>query len=398
MVLACPLPGAGLVYRADVILAAIDCHIESSVGSVYGRLFGDQGYFALVVNALLTLYLAIYALRLMTGSQGVSLSDVMPRVLLIGVVLSITGSWPAYHALVFNVLTNGPDELVQLLLDGRAIPEFGWRLQQVVERLLQHADIANLGGERALFSPANLLFVSAIGLLIASLGVLIIAKLVLGLLLALGPVFAGLLLFHATRTLLQGWLRVAVLFALQPLVILLSGHLVLTILEPLTADLGNSVLATALSTDLPNQPGPSQLPPAVLICLVVGLYLLCLSALLQVCSKLIDGWQLFQHSSHEAGPTRDWAQAAASAPTERQSTSRDDGRVDQLVHQLHTVSQHQAQAAPGAPLPAINAVYALPAQRPIAPTATSRHLARLQWQPRPRRPLPSTKRHPDPRL
>ena len=54
-------------------------------------------------------------------------------------------------------------------------------------------------------------------MLFSTLGLVLTAKVVLALLLALGPVFAALLLFEQTRGMFDGWLRAAFAFAFIPL-------------------------------------------------------------------------------------------------------------------------------------------------------------------------------------
>ena len=51
-------------------LTSLDCHIGAVVASSYGRLFGRDGAFGTVLTVLLTLYVAIIALGLMTGRTG----------------------------------------------------------------------------------------------------------------------------------------------------------------------------------------------------------------------------------------------------------------------------------------------------------------------------------------
>jgi type IV secretion system protein VirB6 len=60
-------------------------------------------------------------------------------------------------------------------------------------------------------------------------------------LLAVGPVFIGLLLFDATRGLFDGWFRATLSFALAPLAVNIFGAVMLMILQPFLAILvGNA--------------------------------------------------------------------------------------------------------------------------------------------------------------
>jgi type IV secretion system protein VirB6 len=78
-------------------------------------------------------------------------------------------------------------------------------------------------------------------LLLGTLGLIVAAKIVLAFLLAVGPVFIGLLLFDATRGLFDGWFRATLSFALAPLAVNVFGAVMLMILQPFLAILvGNA--------------------------------------------------------------------------------------------------------------------------------------------------------------
>lgn len=73
---------------------------------------------------------------------------------------------------------------------------------------------------------------SALLVLLTSLGAVLAAKIVLGLLLGLGPVFVALFLFDATRGVFEGWLRASIAFALAPLMAILGLVVQLTLVAP----------------------------------------------------------------------------------------------------------------------------------------------------------------------
>ena len=71
----------------------------------------------------------------------------------------------------------------------------------------------------------------------ASVGVLLVVRIVLALLLLLGPVFVAFALFRTTRGLAEGWLRVTIKFALVPLFALPLIAVVVAVLTPIVASL-----------------------------------------------------------------------------------------------------------------------------------------------------------------
>jgi len=62
--------------------------------------------------------------------------------------------------------------------------------------------------------------------------VVLTAKIVLGILLALGPVFVALFLFESTRGVFEGWLRAALALAFAPLFATLALVVQLVLIEP----------------------------------------------------------------------------------------------------------------------------------------------------------------------
>src|ERR1700756_4947019 len=80
---------------------------------------------------------------------------------------------------------------------------------------------------------AALVWISGMLILLASAGALVLTRIVLALLLAIGPVFVVLGLFRQTRGLLEAWLRTTLLFALAPTLAVLAGSAAVALLGPL---------------------------------------------------------------------------------------------------------------------------------------------------------------------
>ncbi len=216
----------------------------------------------MALTIALTLYVALVGYRLIFGRSTLSMGEMMPRMIMIGAVLALTSNWATYQVLVYDVLTDGPQEIVQAInqgdgkvssltdridvLSGRMVDladawtEFDAQPDQMVAgQLAPEAEAlpATATGITAFIAPKdslgpNMLLLSALLLVLASAGVLVVAKIILGLLLMLGPIFAVLGLFPATRGLLLGWGRAALLMALVPVMAMMTSAGAVALLEP----------------------------------------------------------------------------------------------------------------------------------------------------------------------
>ena len=268
----CPAVAADTLARD--VLASADCLIGAQVEQGYAGLLAPGGSFAAALTVALTIYVAVFGYRLLLGLSSLTLAEVVPHFIKIGIVLALVTSWPGYQALVFGTLFHGPQQLADVIVQQAAGPgttsgDVMAALQAVFTRLTDAAgDAWGQVPQAAALVPAKagpaasapapvpvpalpfqfgapqfvaaLLWGSALVLMAASLGVLLVVRIVLALLLLLGPVFIAFALFRATRGLAEGWLRVTVKFALVPLFALPLIAVALAVLGPLVADLGEA--------------------------------------------------------------------------------------------------------------------------------------------------------------
>lgn len=252
-------PAAG---PAATMVDSVDCYIQSTVQGGYANMLGQGSVFSMALTIALTLYVALVGYRLIFGRSTLSMGEMMPRMIMIGAVLALTSNWATYQVLVYDVLTDGPQEIVQAInqgdgkvssltdridvLSGRMVDladawtEFDAQPDQMVTgQVAPEAEAlpATATGITAFIAPKdslgpNMLLLSALLLVLASAGVLVVAKIILGLLLLLGPIFAVLGLFPATRGLLLGWGRAALLMALVPVMAMMTSAGAVALLEP----------------------------------------------------------------------------------------------------------------------------------------------------------------------
>ncbi|WP_426011686.1 type IV secretion system protein [Caulobacter sp. DWR2-3-1b2] len=241
---ACPVPKADDPLVTS-LLQVVDCNVRGLVESSYGALFAPTGGLGGLLTALLTIFVALFGYQLLLGRAQLRISDLAMTMIKLGAVLALTTQWSTYQTVVYAFLFDGPRAIANAMLGGGdaqgAAPQVDVfaRLQQTFDLLQVYAaEYAKqapgtasplIGG--AGFGAFGLTAASAI-LLLSSLGVLLAAKIVLGLLLALGPIFIALLLFDTTRGVFEGWLRASLAFAFAPLAIVLLLGVALTLIEP----------------------------------------------------------------------------------------------------------------------------------------------------------------------
>ena len=239
------LPPAADMGLVEGLLGSVECNVLSMAEAGYGAFASPGSPVSIALTILLTLYIAMLGFRMMIGRAPLMIGDLTMTALKIGAVLALATSWPTYQQLVFDTLFRGPEQLGAGMLD--AVQPASSMLGSNPLQGLQTAynEMQESGaflsqrsvGQISPFQGGNgfgafALNMASFLLLMTTLGVILTAKIVLGLLLALGPIFVACLLFDSTRGLFEGWLRAAVAFALAPMlaVLCLVGQLML--LEP----------------------------------------------------------------------------------------------------------------------------------------------------------------------
>jgi len=237
-----PSPDDPLVHS---LLGVVDCNVRDLVHTGYMAIFQPGSAISGLLTALLTIYVAIMGYRLLLGQTELRVSDFALNAVKLGVVIALATQWDTYQTVVYNLLFRGPEQLAGMIA-AAVHPDSALIHGDVFDGLQTAFDeLSGFGAGYAAHSPpsaspmlggagfaALLLTSSASILLLSTLGVLLIAKIVLGLLLAVGPLFIGLFLFDSTRGVFEGWLRACFAFAFAPLAITVLLGIALTMLEP----------------------------------------------------------------------------------------------------------------------------------------------------------------------
>jgi type IV secretion system protein VirB6 len=253
----CPAPGPDDPLVRS-LLSVVDCNVQTLVQTGYGTIFAPSGVFAGVLTVLLTLYVALIGYQLLLGRSQLNITDYALTAVKLGAVVALATQWGTYQTVVYQALFFGPQQVATVVLHAFRANGGGFRgdlfdgLQRAFTDLTAFSPAtppgvpatpvtggpvaAGAGQLSTLLTKGGfdslLLLASAVILLLSSLGVLLASKIVLGILLALGPIFIAMLLFDTTRGIFEGWLRTSVAFAMAPIIVTLMLGVALTLLEP----------------------------------------------------------------------------------------------------------------------------------------------------------------------
>jgi type IV secretion system protein VirB6 len=294
-------------------LRVVDCVSANAAASAFGRLFGPDGGLGTALTLLLTLYVGLLAVNLLTGRSRLGLNMLTPRMLVLGLVLTFATSWMAYQSVVWTLLTGAPDQIASVITgeQGSATAAFASRLDTLFGAVASAAEAANTPAavspvtgitpappQAAGWTAGDVLWLAAMLLLLGTVGVLLVARIALAALLAVGPVFIVLALFRGTHGLFVGWLKGAVMFAVVPLFTVLIGGAALALLGPVVADLGA---------------GTVTMGAAVTMFLGASVYVTLMVIVLKVSGTLVAGWRIGQGGPAQASDGRSAGAPAAPA-------------------------------------------------------------------------------------
>jgi type IV secretion system protein VirB6 len=281
----------------EASLRAVDCASAEATSTAFSRLFGMHGALLPALSVMLTLYVAIFALLLLTGRSRLGIGALTPRMITLGLVLTFTTSSVAYQAVVWNLAVGAPDQIASVLMgsQGSATHIFAERIDILFNAIGEAASAGapQAGAARASpgsFTPSNLMWISALMLMLGTVGVLVTARILLAILLGIGPVFITLVLFKGTRGLFAGWMRGVVLTAFTPLIAVLAGAAVVEFAVPVVA-----VLRSDEGID-----GRA----AMALFLIAAVYCAIMVMALRIAGTMVAGWRVFGMAGEERKEAR----------------------------------------------------------------------------------------------
>jgi len=249
------------------MLAMVDCQAQTIGQGGYQALAAPGSSASLALTGLLTVFIALFGYRMLFG-QAPDTRDGILAVVKLGVVLALATSWPAFRTLVYDVALHAPAEVASTIGQPAGLPGTGGGLVgrlQGADNLLAELVLIGTGRppnideivgptqaltpaqqqreysrlqqlqQRPRWDPARdakMVAQARTLYLTGAIAAFASVRLVAGLLLALGPLFALFLLFDATRGLFEGWVRGLAGAALGALATAIILGVQLALMEP----------------------------------------------------------------------------------------------------------------------------------------------------------------------
>jgi type IV secretion system protein VirB6 len=252
------------------VLDQIDCQAQTIGAYGFGALASPNSAIAGLLLAALTLFVALFGIRLMFGEVP-SGRDVVGEMLKVGIVLTLATSWPAWRTLAYETVFQGSSAIAGDVGSASGLPGSRSDLNRRLDNLDQGIVTLTAYGTGRLtggvVGPSNMDEMSRgialpdhdgfawgrVTFLSGTIAPLAMVRLGAGILLALAPLMAALLLFAGTRDIFFGWLRALGACALGALVLMLLYGVEISLLEGWLAGVLSSRSANVLTLAAPTE-------------------------------------------------------------------------------------------------------------------------------------------------
>ena len=267
--MACPAIQTGANFIASAMVH-IDCQSQVLGAYGFGALADPGSIVAVSLTGLLTIFIALFGLRMLIRQQS-ELPDWIDAVLRVGIVLTLATSWPAWRVLGYDLVVHAPREIAGSLASasGLGTPKISLteRIQNADNGLVAMTTFGSgrltggiVGGSDRGDSFGGIAMADQTGFawgrvafMVAIIAPYAISNLMAGLLLAIAPLVAGLLLFSGTQGLFSGWVRGLVFCALAVLTLSMVYAAELAMIGPWIADVLRERAQNAFTPSAPTE-------------------------------------------------------------------------------------------------------------------------------------------------
>ena len=224
----------------ETLITNVDNLVFALVNGAFGSL---TPVVRILWRLMFIIFIAVFGYKVIVSGRF-SAPDLLVNVLKIIILLVVATEWNTFMILVYDMATDLPSDVAGQIMQGAAdtlaapvandettanlaLSQFYDRSMEVSEKLLEGAGWTKWG----LYFYAGAIWVGAISFTAFAAMLIVLAKLAVAILLAVGPLFILLLIFNNTKNLFEGWLRTLLNYAVIPIFVYALLALMLTLAE-----------------------------------------------------------------------------------------------------------------------------------------------------------------------
>ncbi len=180
-----------------------------------------------MITLMFTVYVMFLGYQFLNHQHHFNMSNVMRHLIIMTCVYGMVMNWQLYQLFVYNIFTNEPGNIAQVLVSSAGHFQTGGSITDSLDGIYAAILNASTGFWSQIgFSASGMAFVLygvivfVIGSLMCVFALLlfIYAKMMMAVLLALGPIFILFFVWDATKGLFTAWLNTLITLALIPVV------------------------------------------------------------------------------------------------------------------------------------------------------------------------------------
>ncbi len=238
----------------ELIINNVDSIILAFVQGAFGSL---TPIVQILWRLMFIIFIAVFGYKvIISGRFGAN--ELIVNTLKIIVLLLIATEWDTFFLLVYNMATDLPSDIAGQIMTGAAnatpgsvagdgatanqvLSSFYDRSLVIVSEILEGARWYDVGK----YFYALIVWFGALSLAGYAAMLIVLSKIAVAILLAIGPLFILLLIFSNTRNLFEGWLRTLLNYAVIPIFVYTLLALLLTLSDPAITNLENNTTGSA---------------------------------------------------------------------------------------------------------------------------------------------------------
>ncbi|MFN3828373.1 MAG: type IV secretion system protein [Micavibrio sp.] len=215
-------------------MGAIETLIDNVDSMILGFVQGSFGSLTASIHILWQLmfivFIAVYGYKVMISGRF-SASDMIVHCVKIIIILVVATQWDTFFTIAYNMVTDFPNDIAGQILQGSTntlgsnaqptdqmtansgLSNFFDRGMKIVQKILEGAGLTDFG----LYLYAGIVFMGTVCFAGYAGMLIILSKIAVAILLAVGPIFILLLIFSNSRGLFEGWLRTLLNYSVIPI-------------------------------------------------------------------------------------------------------------------------------------------------------------------------------------